>query len=317
MFYRSRVVAMTDVIDLLALCRVRDVSWSFVAREAQRPGGLTNLRECRSSEKGTEASESLTLLRAARPKMDEHQEWVARTLDTLTSEGVRLTTVLDEDYPANLRVIFNLPPFLFYRGSLREDDARSVAIVGTRDATRAGIGEAAALAKALTECGVTVLSGLARGIDTAAHRATLDAGGRTIAVMGTGVRTIYPAENRDLAAEIAEKGALVSQFWPDTPPRTDTFPRRNIVTSGLSQGTVVVEASATSGAKMQARLALQHGKKVYLLSSLVRERDWARGYLERGAIEVRDVSDILDRLMTPEAVQAKSDQRRQMTLALG
>ena len=85
----------------------------------------------------------------------------------------------------------------------------------------------------------------------------------------------------------------------------------------MSQGTVVVEASATSGAKMQARLALQHGKKVFLLSSLVRERDWARGYLERGAIEVRDVADILERLQTPASVQAKSDQRRQMTLALG
>jgi len=308
---------MSDVIDLLAFCRVRDVSWSFVAREAQRPGGLLNLRDCRSSEKGAEAAESLQLLHAARAAMPEHQAWVARTLETLAGEGVRTTTVLDEDYPANLRVIFNLPPFLFYRGSLQDDDARSVAIVGTRDASRAGVDEAAALAKALTECGVTVLSGLAKGIDTAAHRSTLEAGGRTIAVMGTGIRTVYPAENRDLAAEIIERGAVVSQFWPDTPPRTDTFPRRNVVTSGMSQGTVVVEASATSGAKMQARLALQHGKKVFLLSSLVRERDWARGYLERGAIEVRDVADILERLQTPASVQAKSDQRRQMTLALG
>jgi DNA processing protein len=169
----------------------------------------------------------------------------------------------------------------------------------------------------LTQAGVTVLSGLARGIDTAAHQAALDAGGRTIAVMGTGIRTIYPKENRELAARIIERGALVSQFWPETPPRTDTFPRRNIVTSGLSQGTVVVEASATSGAKMQARLALQHGKRVFLLSSLVSEREWARRYLERGAIEVRSVDDIVHQLQTPQAVQARSDQRRQLTLALG
>jgi DNA processing protein len=200
---------------------------------------------------------------------------------------------------------------------LHEDDARSVAIVGTRNATTAGVHEAAKLAEALTASGVTVLSGLARGIDTAAHQATLDSCGRTIAVMGTGIHTIYPAENRDLAARIADRGAIVSQFWPDTPPRRDTFPRRNVVTSGLSQGTVVVEASATSGAKMQARLALQHGKRVFLLSSLIREREWARRYLDRGAVEVRDVDDIIRRLQTPGAIQARSEQRRQLTLSLG
>jgi DNA processing protein len=169
----------------------------------------------------------------------------------------------------------------------------------------------------LTGAGVTVLSGLARGIDTAAHDATLAAGGRTIAVMGTGIRTVYPAENRDLAERIAETGALVSQFWPDTPPTTYSFPRRNIVMSGMGQGTVVIEASATSGAKMQARYALEHGKQVFLLASLVRHHPWARKYLDRGAIEVADAGEIVRRLQSPEAVQALSDQRRQPTLSLG
>jgi DNA processing protein len=316
-FYWSRVAAMSDLVDLLALCRVKDVSWSFVAREAQRPGGLENLWVGRSSERSTEATESLQLMRSARADMDGHRAWVERMVSELTAEGVRITTVLDEDYPANLRVVYNLPPFLTYRGTLQEDDTRSVAVVGTRDATREGVRQAARLAAALTEAGVTVLSGLARGIDTAAHTATLDAGGRTIAVMGTGIRTVYPKQNSELAARIIERGALVSQFWPDTPPRTDTFPRRNVVTSGMSQGTVVVEASPTSGAKMQARLALLHGKRVFLLSSLVREREWARQYLKRGAIEVSDVTDIVRRLQTPEAVQARSDMRRQLTMSLG
>jgi DNA processing protein len=308
---------MSDVVDLLALCRVNGVSWPFLAREAQRPSGLANLLECRSSERNAESTDSLRLLRDARGDMAEHRAWVERMLDSLSAEGVRITTVLDDDYPANLRVIYNLPPFLTYRGTLHEDDARSVAIVGTRNATTAGVHEAAKLAEALTASGVTVLSGLARGIDTAAHQATLDSCGRTIAVMGTGIHTIYTAENRDLAARIADRGAIVSQFWPDTPPRRDTFPRRNVVTSGLSQGTVVVEASATSGAKMQARLALQHGKRVFLLSSLIREREWARRYLDRGAVEVRDVDDIIRRLQTPGAIQARSEQRRQLTLSLG
>lgn len=307
---------MDGVVDLLALCGVQDVSWNFVAREAQRPGGLENLLAGRSSEQSLEAKETLRLLADAEPELDRHREWVGAELARLADRDVRLTTVLDDDYPANLRTIFNLPPFLFYRGTLREDDARSVAVVGTREASDAGVERARRLAEALTRAGVTVLSGLARGIDTAAHEATLAAGGRTIAVMGTGILRVYPRENAGLAERIAATGAVVSQFWPDTPPRTDTFPRRNVVTSGMSQGTVVVEASATSGAKMQARLALQHGKRVFLLSSLVREREWARRYLDRGALEVRDVDDIVRVLRSTQAVQARTEERLQLTLTL-
>lgn len=308
---------MSAVVDLLALCRVKDVSWYFVAREAQRPGGLANLLAGRSSERSTDATEALALLQAAREDLPGHRAWVEAMLAGLAADGAQLTTILADDYPANLRVIYNLPPFLTYRGALRDDDARSVAIVGTRQASEEGVAEASRLAAALTEAGVTVLSGLARGIDTAAHHATLAAGGRTIAVMGTGIRTIYPAENCDLAEQIAETGALVSQFWPDTPPTTYSFPRRNIVMSGMGQGTVVIEASPTSGAKMQARYALEHGKQVFLLASLVRHHEWARKYLDRGAIEVADADEIVRRLQSPSAVHALSDQRRQLTLSLG
>ena len=112
------------------------------------------------------------------------------------------------------------------------------------------------MARKLSKRGVTVLSGLARGIDAAAHAAALDAGGRTIAVLGSGLFKVYPPENRDLAERISDWGAVVSQFWPYAAPAKYNFPIRNIVTSGLGQGTVVIEASATSGAKMQARLAL-------------------------------------------------------------
>lgn len=308
---------MSDVVDLLSMCRVRGVSWSFLARQAQRPGGLAELLQGRTSESSSDAADSLALLKAAQDEIPDHRSWVQATLADMAMDRVKLTTVLDDDYPANLRLIFNLPPFLTYRGELRPDDARSVAVVGTREASEEGIDRTRRLAIQLAEAGVTVLSGLARGIDTAAHQATLDAGGRTISVMGTGIRTVYPPENRDLAARIAATGALVSQFWPDSPARTDTFPRRNIVMSGMGQGTVVVEASATSGAKMQARYALEHGKRVFLLSSLVRERAWARRYLDRGAIEVGDVDDIVRLLQSPEAVQARSDQRRQLSMALG
>lgn len=314
----SRVVATSEVIDLLALCRVHGVSWYFVARQAQRPDGLADLLAGRPAEQSADAAEALALLSEARAELPRHREVVEAMLHDLARDGVRITTVLDDDYPANLRLIYNLPPFLTYRGTLERDDARSVAVVGTREASVEGIEQARRLAEQLTAAGVTVLSGLARGIDTAAHLATLEAGGRTIAVMGTGIRTVYPTENAELAERIASTGALVSQFWPDSPPTSYSFPRRNIVMSGMGQGTVVVEASATSGAKLQARYALEHGKRVFLLSSLVRQRPWARKYLERpGAVEVREVDDIVRLLQTPDAVQARSDQRRQLTLALG
>jgi DNA processing protein len=311
------LVAKAAVVDLLALCHVHGVSWHFVARQAQRPDGLADLLAGRSAEKSTEAAEALALLSTAGDELPRNREIVEAMLDSLERDGVHITTVLHDDYPANLRLIYNLPPFLTYRGVLERDDARSVAVVGTRDASADGREQAGRLASQLTAAGVTVLSGLARGIDTAAHQATLDAGGRTIAVMGTGIRTVYPRENANLAERIAATGALVSQFWPDSPPTSYSFPRRNIVMSGMGQGTVVVEASATSGAKLQARYALEHGKRVFLLASLVRERPWARRYLERGALEVREVDDIVRLLQTPDAVQARSEQRRQLTLALG
>jgi DNA processing protein len=216
----------------------------------------------------------------------------------LEAESVSLVTVLDEEYPTNLRLIYNRPPFLFVRGELRAHDDRALAVVGTRSASNEGREQAARLARDLVDHGATVLSGLATGIDTSAHQATLEARGRTVAVMGTGIRRIYPAENRELAARIVEAGgALVSQFWPDAPPTRYTFPMRNVVMSGMGVGTVVVEASSTSGAKMQARLALDHGKRLFLVESLVLQESWAREYAERpGATVVSSVDDVLGAL---------------------
>lgn len=306
-----------SAIDLLAMCRVvSGTSWHFLARTAQKPDGLDALLHAPPAERSSEAVETLRHLRDVRDELPAHREWVRELLATTEAVNIRLATVLDDDYPANLRLIHNLPPFLFYRGDLRPQDARAVAVVGTRQPTHLGLARTSQLATSLANDGVTVLSGLARGIDTAAHEACLAAGGRTIAVLGTGIRRTYPPENAELAERIAATGALVSQFWPDTPPRQDTFPRRNVVMSGLGQGTVVVEASATSGAKMQARFALDHGKQVFLLSSLVRERPWAETYVARGAVEVRDTDDIIRRLRSPEAIRDQSEQRRQLTLAL-
>jgi DNA processing protein len=312
-----RVGAAMDQIDLLAMCQVPGVVWHFLAREAQRPEGIDRLRAGRATEESDDAAKSLAALAAARDSLGERQLTVQVMLEGARSDGIHLTTVLDEDYPVNLRTIYNLPPFLFYRGTLRPDDALSVAVVGTRQATADGLIRAERMARLLVGAGVTVLSGLARGIDTAAHQACLDAGGRTMAVLGSGIRRVYPPENETLAGQITEHGAIVSQFWPDAHPTSYTFPRRNVVTSGMSQGTVVIEASATSGAKMQARLAIEHGKQVFLLHSLVTEREWARRYLDRPRVyEVNDVADIV-RLLRPAAVQRnRAMERVQIPLTL-
>jgi DNA processing protein len=302
--------------NLLALCAVDHVNWHVIAREAQHPGGLERLLRGDLAEKSKEARATQKLLAAA--DLDAAHRRAAEEIRRAREEvGAKLVTVLDDDYPVNLRVIYNLPPFLFYRGRLEREDARSVAVVGTREASEEGIDSARRMAGLLAHNGVTVLSGLARGVDTAAHEETLAQGGRTIAVLGTGILGCYPKENADLAERIVESGALVSQFWPAQPPTRYNFPRRNVVTSGMSQGTVVIEASKTSGAKMQARLALEHGKRVFLVSRLVTSQPWAQKYVaDRGAIEITSVDDVLTRLRSPEEIEQLSAGRQQLALEL-
>jgi len=306
---------------LLALCAIRldgtTPDWPLLARTALRPRGLDELEAARVGEKSTAAAATQRLLETGLREPDRWFERVDEEVALADKIGARLVTVLDEDYPLNLRLIYNLPPFLFLRGQpLLDVDLRSVAVVGTRQPSDRGIERATSLARGLVEAGVVVVSGLARGIDTAAHRSTLDAGGRTIAVMGTGITRTYPAENQELAERIATSGVLVSQFWPSSAPARWTFPRRNVVMSGIAQGTVVVEASSTSGARMQARFAIEHGKRVFLLRSLVTSQPWAQKFVrDRGAIEAASVEEILSHLAAPERIRDVTS-ARQLTLDL-
>lgn len=217
-------------------------------------------------------------------------------IDDYERRGVRLLTILDEDYPRNLRLVYNRPPFVWVRGGLLPTDDRAIAIVGTRAASPDGLEQARSLAEQLAQRNVTVLSGLALGVDGAAHEGALAAGGRTVAVIGTGINRIYPAQHAELAERIVGSGgALVSQFWPDAPPTRWSFPMRNAVMSGMGVGTVVIEASKTSGAKMQARLALEHGKRLFLVNTLVMREEWAQKYATHpGATVVESVDDVVE-----------------------
>jgi DNA processing protein len=306
---------------LLALCAIRagdkGIDWSLLAREAMRAGGLEELEAGRFSERSPAATEAAPLLKAGLASLGSCFDRVDAEIEQAAAVGARLVTILDEDYPQTLRLIFNLPPFLFLRGTLwQKEDVRSVAVVGTRQASPEGLDRARRISQRLAEKGVVIVSGLARGIDSSAHSATIDAGGRTVAVIGTGITKTYPAENKGLADLVAEHGVVVSQFWPSSGPARWTFPRRNVVMSGIAQGTVVVEASSTSGAKMQARLALEHGKKVFLLRSLVTNQPWARTYVEkRGAMEVESIDDIVSRLTDPDRIEDVA-RSRQLTFGI-
>ncbi len=214
--------------------------------------------------------------------------------ELLSHLDARLVTVLDDAYPANLRMIHDHPPFLFVRGSLADGDDRAIAVVGTRSPSPAGVRAATEIADALARRGITVVSGMAVGIDTAAHVGALNAGGRSLAVFGAGIDHVYPPSNRALARMIANSGAALSQFWPDMAPTRWSFPVRNIVTSGLSLGTVVVEAGPTSGARQQAEHALRHGKRLFLLERLVEHQPWAQDLIGTpGVVAIDDIEAIL------------------------
>lgn len=217
-------------------------------------------------------------------------------------QGIRLLTVLDSDYPDNLRAVHDRPPLLFIGGALNTQDTKAVAVIGARKATPRGLSEAETIARHLVSARYTVVSGLAAGIDTAAHSAALDAGGRTIGVLGTGLTHCYPPQNAALQNRLATEHAVISQFWPDTPPSRRTFPQRNATMSGLSLATVVVEASERSGARIQARRALNHGRPVFLTAALA-QQPWAQPLAARPNVHVisapSQITDTIERLTAP------------------
>ena len=232
-------------------------------------------------------------------------------LERLANAGVQVLTWDDPDYPPNLRQVFNSPPVLYVRGRIETRDEWAVAVVGTRRASVYGKEAARLMASGLAQAGVTVVSGMARGIDTIAHRTCLDAGGRTIAVLGCGVDVVYPPENARMAREIAEKGALVSEYALGTRPEASNFPPRNRIISGLSLGTVVAEAGMGSGALITADFAAEQGRDVFSVPGNIFNRG-SRGtnqLIQQGAKLVCTVGDVLEELnltMVSEQAQVRA-----------
>jgi DNA processing protein len=231
-------------------------------------------------------------------------ESAAREINRWADQGCTLVSILDADYPARLRGIHQAPPVLFARGTLVADDS-AVSVVGSRQASERGLAIASGVAHELVSRGVTVVAGLALGIDTAAHKAALKDDGRTVAIIGTGLNKVYPAGNRALHQEIASRGLLLSQFWPDAPPQRQNFLMRNATMSGYGLATVVVEAGEQSGARAQARMAVEHGRPVILTDLVVDRNNWAKALVGRPSIYVasgpRAVLDVVDQLVADRA----------------
>lgn len=212
--------------------------------------------------------------------------------------GVQILTWRDDAYPPQLRHVHSPPPVLYVKGELRPEDEWAVAVVGTRRATVSGKEATRTLVGNLARNGVTIVSGLARGIDAQAHRAALEAGGRTIAVLGSGIDIIYPPEHKKLAQAIAENGALVTEYALGTPPEGSNFPPRNRIISGLSLGVIIVEAGVTSGALITADYAAEQGREVFAVPGNIFHRgsQGTNRLIQQGAKLVMSVEDVLEEL---------------------
>jgi DNA processing protein len=286
---------------LLAVCGSAETAWHSSIQEL-RTAGLDR--------------RTLENLLTARREMD-----VAAEYERIRQAGIQVITLQDDDYPANLAAIDAPPPLLYVRGALHPNDTWAVAVVGTRRATPYGREVAHSLARDLAAAGVTVVSGLALGIDAIAHKAALEAHGRTIAVLGSGVDQIYPSENRGLAQAITGCGALVSEYPYGTRPDANNFPPRNRIISGLSKGVVIVEAGERSGALITARFAGEQGRDVFAVPGSILHPGSAgcNALIQQGATVLLSVNDVLDQLNLTHvvaqqaahaAIEADPDERR-------
>ena len=272
---------------LVALLRERPkrLSWLELASAVLEHGSPEDARAVIVPDELFPSDEWATLLSDA----DNDVEQWAR-------EGLELWTILDGRYPARVRDIHEAPPFLFAEGQRVEDDL-AVSVVGSRKASPRGLQMARSIAQLLVEMELTVVAGLAAGIDTAAHTAALDAQGRTVAVIGTGINNVYPAGNRGLQAEIKRRGLVLSQFWPDAPPQPHNFLMRNAIMSGYGIATVVVEAGEQSGARAQARMAVEHGRPVILTELVIEKTEWGKALINKPDVHAVTSIDEVARLV--------------------
>ncbi len=283
-------VALSSVPQLGA-ARLRRLEAYFGNLEYAWRAGLSQLREA-----GLDSRTSEELI-AARQHADPDDE-----MALVTRSGVRVANWNSDDYPPRLKEIFDPPPVLYYLGEIRLEDEWAVAMVGTRNPTAYGREAAGVLSRDLASAGITVVSGLALGIDGVAHRAAMEGGGRTIAVVAGGLDSVYPKEHTGLFREIQGHGAVVSEHRLGVRPDARNFPRRNRLISGMTLGTVVVEAAEGSGARWTLQQALDQDREVFCVPGSIFSpaSKYTNRMIKEGAKLVADYSDILEELNLPD-----------------
>jgi DNA processing protein len=238
------------------------------------------------------------------------KDWdrVAREMELALKKGARLVAYDDPSYPQSLKMTFDPPCLLYMMGNDYREDSPAIGIVGTRHPSQYGTSMAETLARDLAYSGVNIVSGMARGCDTSAHKGALNAGGFTTAVLGTGVDEVYPREAKKLYAEIIEKGVVISEYLMGTPPQPYNFPKRNRIISGLSMGVAVVEAPLRSGSLMTARLALEYGREVFAFPGQVTspKSSGTNRLIKDGATLIEGARDIMEALCLPSAGQRQA-----------
>jgi DNA processing protein len=262
------------------------------------------------------AVEGVRTTAAAAIKSHDFRKAAETETAALLKSGARVLTLNSDEYPPLLKEIADPPPYLYLKGLLPVSRT-AVAVVGSRRASDYGISTTTRLTRELAGQGVTIISGLAQGVDAAAHRAALQVSGATVGVLGCGIDLIYPAENRRLYQEMAERGGIISEFPLGTPPDAPNFPRRNRLISGLSRGVLVVEAAEKSGSLITARFALEQGREVFAVPGNIsfRASRGTNSLIKQGAKLVESVADILGELPPENAALPQWAQKQAFNLA--
>jgi DNA processing protein len=245
--------------------------------------------------------------------------FVDRQIALIEKNQVKFITFLEKEYPENLKNIYDFPPFIFILGDLRKEDKMALGIIGCRTPSVYGKNMAEKLSFELASRGYTIVSGFARGIDSISHLGAIKANGRTLAVLGCGLDRIYPPENKKLWEEIKKNGALVSEFYMDTPPEASNFPKRNRIISGLSLGVIIVEAGGKSGALITAEHALEQNRELFAIPGnvLSKTSEGANNLIKQGAKLVTTIEDILTELPNFEAEKKKEEKEKTWVLLSG
>ena len=294
------MVSTASLRSWLALRAIRGLGDATVCRLVQAFGSPEAVLAASTDALMASGNVNASLAQALQRGPDHQtQQDINRELKTLERLRLSVVTCLDPDYPPRLRNIPDPPPLLFVSGALAQADHNAVAIVGARRATAAGRLLTEELSRDLASAGFTIVSGLARGVDAAAHRGAIAAGGRTVAVLGCGIDRTYPPEHQSLRKQIESNGAVVAELPLGSYPHGYHFPRRNRIISGMCLGVVVTEAAVQSGSLITARLAAEQGREVFAVPGFVKAENsrGPNGLIKQGAKLVENVQDIIDELL--------------------